>query len=132
MVVPEPKLPRLRNDVLEKLNASFPVFRDCLPLAIGIHKSIREKMPEIEKDQLRTAMKMHTRCTKYLKAISQGQIRFDIDGKPAGEVTAEQRLQSIQELKDRFRKGAERKIAEQQEKERQEKLMKLAEKFNTR
>ena len=59
-------------------------------------------------------------------------MRFDLDGNPMGEITAEQRLQSTEELKERFRKGTERKIAEQQEKERQEKLLKLAEKFNSR
>jgi hypothetical protein len=35
-------------------------------------------------------------------------------------------------LKERFRKAAERKKAEQEDKERQEKLQKLAEKFNQR
>jgi ProP effector len=124
--------PHPRNALLETLSSSFPVFRDCLPLAIGIHKAVKERLPDIDRDKLRTAMRIHTASTRYLKSLSNGQARFDLDGQPAGEVTAEQRQQATDELKERFRKGAERKKAEQQEKERQEKLLKLAEKFKPR
>lgn len=126
----KPRTPR--NAVLEALAAAFPVFRDGLPLAIGIHKAIRERQPDIDAARLRAAMKIHTASTRYLKALSQGQVRFDLDGNAAGEVTAEQRQQATDGLRERFRKGAERRKAEQVEAERQEKLTKLAEKFNAR
>jgi len=142
-----PKSPRLRNAVLERLVASFPVFRDGLPLAIGIHKTIRERLPDIEPQQLRAAMRIHTASTRYLKALSQADSRVDLDGGPAGEVTAEQRQQAVDSLRERFRGQAERhraaqllqkqakqqeQLAQQQERLRQEKLLKLAEKFNAR
>ena len=138
-----PKSPRPRNAVLETLVASFPVFRDCLPLAIGIHKTIRERLPEIEPQQLRAAMRIHTASTRYLKALSQAAVRVDLDGAPAGEVTAEQRQQAVDSLRERFRVQAERhraaqllqkqeQLAQQQERQRQEKLLLLAEKFNSR
>ncbi len=132
MTAPEHKPSRTRNATLEMLSATFPVFRDCQPLAVGIHKAIKEKLPDIDAGQLRAAMKIHTASTKYLKVLSQGGSRFDLDGNVAGEVTAEQRTQATDGLRERFRKGAERKKAEQQEKERQDKLLQLAEKFNTR
>jgi ProP effector len=120
------------NPVLATLVASFSVFRDVQPLAIGIHKSIKARLPDISDAPLRLALKAHTASTKYLKALASGEKRFDLDGNPAGEVTPEQRQQALDTIKDRFRKAAERKKAEQQEKERQEKLQKLAEKFNQR
>lgn len=114
------------------LIASFPVFRDCLPLAVGIHKALRERMPELNRNQLRTVLQMHTASTRYLKALSQGETRYDLDGAAAGAITAEQRQQALDTLRERFRKGAERRKAELQNQQRQEKLLKLAEKFNAR
>jgi ProP effector len=127
-----PKPRRPFSPVLETLSATFPVFRDGQPMAIGIHKAIKLRLPDISEGSLRMALKGYTASTKYLKAIANGKQRFDLDGNPAGEVTAEQRQQALETIKDRFRKAAERKKAEQEDKERQEKLQKLADKFNQR
>lgn len=81
-------------------------------------------------------MRMHTASARYLKALTNGETRFDLDGNAAGPVTAEQKQQALNTLRERFRKGAEqhkaRLLAQQQEQKRQEKLVKLAEKFNVR
>ena len=127
-----PKASRPSNPVLETLITTFPVFRNGQPLAIGIHKAIKARLPDIGEGSLRIALKGYTASTKYLKVIANGKQRFDLDGNPAGEVTAEQRQQALEMIKERFRKIAERKKAEQEAKERQEKLQKLAEKFNQR
>lgn len=70
--------------------------------------------------------------TRYLKVLSQADIRFDLDGAPAGEVTTEQRQQSLDALRDRFKKQADRHRAEELAKQQQEKLQQLAVKFNAR
>lgn len=128
-----PSLPRrIKSPVLATLSASFKVFRDCLPLAIGIHKAIKERLPEMDVQQLKVAMKMHTASTRYLKVLSQADTRFDLDATPAGEVTTEQRQQALDTLRDRFRKKAEQHKAEQLAKQQQEKLQQLAAKFNAR
>lgn len=125
-----------RNEVLETLSATFAVFQDYRPLAIGIHKAILERHPDIDLQQLRLAMRKHTSSMRYLKVITQSDTRFDLDGNLAGEITAEQKKQALDTLRERFRKGAEQKKAElqaqQQEQQRQEKLRQLTEKFNTR
>lgn len=120
------------NPVLETLAEKFAVFRDCRPLAIGIHKTIKARLPEIDDSALRVALKRHTASTKYLKAIANGSQRFDLDGQPTGDVTEEQRLQALTTIKERFRKVAEQKRQQQAEKEHQAKLQLLAEKFNRR
>ena len=135
--------PRSRNDILDTLSSSFKAFQDCLPLTLGIHQTIKERLPDINAQQLCVAMRIHTSSTRYLKALSQANTRFDLDGNPSGEVTEEQRKLASDTLLERFRKNAERHKAEaqakkqaqekeQQERLRQEKLLKLAQKFNTR
>lgn len=125
-----------RNAILDMLRATFPVFREHRPLALGIHKTIKERLPDLNAGQLRNAMRIHTMATAYLKSLATGDQRFDLDGQPAGAVTAEQKEQAATDLRERFKKGAERRKAEQRaEKEaeqRQEKLQQLAAKFNTR
>ena len=120
--------------VLISLRSTFSVFQECRPLAIGIHKAVLERIPGINPQQLRLAMRMHTASARYLKALTNGEIRFDLDGNAAGAVTPEQKEQALDTLRERFRKGAEqhkaRLLAQQQEQLRQEKLIKLAKKFN--
>lgn len=123
-----------RNPVPDLLRGTFPVFAEYRPLALGIHKAIKQRLPEINAQQLRSALHIHTASTRYLKMLSQENVRYDLDGAPAGEVTAEQRQQASETLRDRFKKKAEQqrqeRAARQQEDQRQEKLRKLADKFS--
>jgi ProP effector len=139
----EAKPKRPRNELLDNLITTYAVFRECKPLAIGIHKAISEKTPDIDRGQLRSAMKIHTAATRYLKALASAEVRYDLDGNAAGEVTAEQREQAATTLKERFKRDADRRKAEVAEKkkaaeelekaaQRQESLLKLAAKFNVR
>lgn len=123
---------RPSNMALDQLNAAFIVFRNCLPLAIGVHKAIRERLPDMNASQLRCALMTHTGSTRYLKAMSQGGARFGLDGEASGSVTPEQQQQALHTLKERFRKQAAQRKAEQAALEHQQNLQKLAEKFNTR
>lgn len=124
--------PNQRRQLLDRLYAQFPVFRDFQPLAIGIHKSLLERLPDLDKAAVRAALHFHTASTRYLKAIVQGAPRFDLDGNASGEVTPEQQTQAVTALRERFRKAAERRKAEEEARERQEKIEKLAQKFNSR
>lgn len=131
--------PVRRNALLERLQAEFAVFRDCLPLAIGIHKQLMERMPDLDKNKVRIAMHSHTASTRYLKALTEGAPRFDLDGQQVGEVTAEQQTVAVQTLRERLKKAAERRKAEDaeakrkvEEAQRQAKLQQLAEKFGKR
>ena len=132
-----------RNTLLDSLSSQFAVFRDCKPLALGIHKTVKERMPEIEAAPLRSAMKIHTASTRYLKALVTSKERFDLDGNVSGEVTDEQREVASTALRERFKKAAERRKADEQavktaqlekeaEQKRAEKLSQLAARFNNR
>ena len=129
---PSPAPRRQQNEVLATLTATFKAFGECLPLAVGIHKVIKERIPSIDQQQLRVALRIHTASTRYLKELSQSKFRFDLDGTPLGEVTEEQRRQAMEVLRGRFKKQADRHRTEELEKQQQEKLRLLAEKFNAR
>ena len=132
-----------RNTLLAALRAQFPVFRENKPLALGIHKVIKERLPDTDSKRLRFAMQTHTASTAYLKSLTHGGSRFDLDGSPVGEVTPEQQQQALEALRERFRKAAEqrrtelkaqedRRKAEERALEQKKKLLQLAEKFNSR
>ena len=116
------------GDVLKLLGQRFAVFREAKPLAIGIHKALMKLMPG------------HTGSTRYLKAVATGDDRYGLEGQVDGKITAEQKQQAADALRERFKKGADRRREEIKakqeeeraaalEKERQEKLQQLAQKF---
>jgi ProP effector len=139
MTPPAERPPGRRNALLDQLLAQYPVFREGKPLAIGIHKALLAEQPELDKAALRAAMLLHTRSTRYLKGIVAGAARHDLAGNPDGSVTDEQQAEAVATLRERIRKAAERRKNEEaarkadaEARQRQEKLAKLAEKFNAR
>lgn len=128
-----------RNALLDQLMERYPVFREGKPLALGIHKAVLAEQPELDKDAVRKAMRLHVQATRYLKGVVEGAPRYDLAGNPDGAVTAEQQEQAVTTLKERVRKASERRKAEAQAqkaeaevRQRQEKLNQLAQKFNSR
>ena len=121
------------RQLLKELQEKFPVFRDCQPLAIGIDKQLKERLPGLERKALRIALGMHTHSLRYLKATEKAPTRVDLDGQPAGELTPEHRSHAAEQVKERLQKQAEqRKLqrqAETQARQHAAKLGQLVEKF---
>lgn len=116
---PEPVAQNPRH-LLKTLQTQFPVFRDCLPLAIGIDKAIKLALPEVNKKALRIALSLHTHGNRYLRGMTKATERFDLEGSPAGEVTEEHRQHATDTLRERMKKQAdERRAAQKAERERQ-------------
>ena len=124
------------RSLLKNLHETYAVFRDHLPLAIGIDKQLLSKQPATDRKLLRIALGMHTNSLRYLKTMEKATHRFDIDAQSVAEVTEEHRKYASETLRERFRKEAERKkalrIAEEQERQRTQKLSQLVEKFSKR
>ena len=119
--------------LIKTLQEQYAVFRDYLPLAIGIDKQLQARQSELNRKTMRIALGLHTNSLRYLKSMEKATHRFDLDGNPGEEVSETHRAHAAEVLKERFRKDAERrraqKQAEQQEKERNQKLSQLVEKF---
>ena len=118
-----------RDPVLAELAATYAVFRDARPLAIGIHKSVMAAHPGFDKDAVRKTLQRHTASTRYLKAVAAGGARFGLDGQPSGEVTPEQKKLAGDGLRERFRKQAEQHREAEKAKQIQAKLHQLVDKF---
>ena len=119
--------------LLKDLQGRFDVFRNFSPLAIGIDKQLIAQEPDLNRKALRLALRSHTMSTRYLKEMQIASARLNLDGSAAGEVTDEARTHSGELLRERFKKQAEQRKAEQEaakaEQRRVEKLNQLAEKF---
>lgn len=139
----KPAAPASARTFLKTLHEQFPVLRDHRPLAIGIDKQLLAQQPELDRKLLRQAMRFHTSSTRYLKEMQIATVRFGLDGEPADPVTDEQRQHAAELLRERFKKVAEQRRAEEATKkaeeaaqraeaQRQEKLSQLAAKFGRR
>ncbi len=122
--------------LLKELQGKFTVFREYMPLAIGIDKQLRARLPELDRKVLRTALGIHTNSLRYLKGMEKATVRFDLDGNTADEVAETHRAHASEILRERFKKAAAQRKAEREAEEaaRQsaEKLNQLAAKFSHR
>ncbi len=121
------------RQLLKQLQDQFPVFRDCLPLAIGIDKQLLARLPALDRKDLRIALGIHTHSLRYLKTSAKATSRVDLDGHPAGEIIAEHRTHAGELVKERLKKqAAQRKAQREAEtlaRQHTEKLGQLVEKF---
>lgn len=127
--------------LLKEFQEKFEVIRESKPLAIGVDKQLFERFPEVSRRSLRTALGIHTNSIRYLKAMSNATVRYDLDGQEAGEVEPAHLEHAAKALKDRLKKDAERRKAQRKAEEekrkeeaavrkRQEKLEQLQAKFS--
>lgn len=75
--------PRPRHPVVEKLAGLYPaLFGDQpLPLKRGVFQDLMAAHPDaFEKNELKVALGLHTRSTRYLNAVAMGQSRHDLQG----------------------------------------------------
>ena len=79
---------------LARLAEAFPQtfvlekYRPHWPLKVGIAADIPARCPAVERRVLRVALSAYARRVMYLKGLVAGAARVDLDGNPAGEVTA--------------------------------------------
>lgn len=143
MEKPAPSHFQVARALLRELQEKYAVLRDAQPLAIGIDKQLIAQQPEISRKALRIALGIHTNSLRYLKAMKKADERFDLEGKPAGAVTEEQRAHAAAMLEERLKKDAEmrktqrqaqqaQKKAEEEAQRRADKLNQLAAKFSPR
>ena len=80
----QPKAPpRPRHPVVEKLAALYPALfgEQPLPLKRGIYQDLLAAHADaFDKAELKVALGLHTRSTRYLNAVSMGQPRHDLQG----------------------------------------------------
>jgi len=88
---------------MERWPKAFPQDPSAIkPLAIGIHREVIERLPEYPPGQIRKAiiLWLNPRKGAYLRALSAGGSRYDLEGNPRGEVSPEHREWAAKELAD--------------------------------
>src|SRR6478736_8218713 len=63
-------------------------YRPHRPLKVGIAADIPARCPAVERRVLSVALRVYARRVMYLRSLVAGAARVDLDGTPAGEVTA--------------------------------------------
>lgn len=75
---------------LATLREKYLVFRDSLPLRLGIYDDLLAASPEIDPKVLSKALLIHCNSQWYLNAVStEHSQRFDLDGNRVGPVSVE-------------------------------------------
>ncbi|CUA82153.1 MULTISPECIES: ProQ/FINO family protein [Gulbenkiania] len=77
--------------IADHIYGKFDVFKQFRPLALGIHESLIAALPQFDAALISRVVANHCRKPRYLKALARGGKRFDLAGKPTGQVTAEEK-----------------------------------------
>ncbi|GAB3762415.1 hypothetical protein GCM10028796_14050 [Ramlibacter monticola] len=95
------KAPRPVHPLLQKLFELYPGMFGArfLPLKVGVFEDLvaahAEALPAAE---LKVALGLHTRSTRYIEAVASGLARHDLQGKPVEPVAPEHVHHAILEL----------------------------------
>lgn len=138
---PAPSPAQAARAFLKELQANFTVFRNAMPLSIGIDKQLLARLPGTDRKVLRIALGIHTNSLRYLKSMEKAKERYNLDGNAEGEVSEAHRAHAAETLRERFRKEAEQRRAqkeaereaqraEEARRQSEEKLNQLAQKFS--
>lgn len=87
--------------VLQKLFELYPhLFGEhFLPLKLGIYQDLLAAQPQaFKRDELKGALGVHTRSSRYLQAVASGMRRHDLQGRAVEEVAPEHVFLAIAEL----------------------------------
>lgn len=98
---PGAKRARKPHPTLELLFGLYPDLFGArfLPLQRGVFQALLDKHPEaFQRDELKVALGLHTRSTKYLERVAAGDKRHGLDGQPVEEVAPEHVHHAILEV----------------------------------
>ncbi|MDP9044956.1 MAG: ProQ/FinO family protein [Pseudomonadota bacterium] len=85
-------------------------------MKLRIQVDIQARAPgRFTKQALSAFFRRHTGSTSYLIAITKAAHRFDLDGQPAGDITAEHRQAALDELARRRENQQSRRDLEEQQ-----------------
>jgi len=95
------KAPRPVHPLLQKLFEFYPRLFGArfLPLKVGVFEDLVAAHPEaLPPAELKVALGLHTRSTRYIEAVASGLPRHDLQGRPVEPVAPEHVHHAILEL----------------------------------
>lgn len=97
---PQPRARKV-HPALEKLFELYPKMFGArfLPLKLGVYQELLALHPdEFKKEDLKIALGLHARSTRYLEAVAAGEKRHDLNGVPVEDVSPEHVHHAILEV----------------------------------
>jgi ProP effector len=97
----QPQRTREVHPVLQKLFELYPKLFGAhfLPLKLGVFQDLLAAHPEaFKKDELKIALGLHARSTRYLECVAAGYPRHDLQGEPVEPVAPEHVHHAIMEV----------------------------------
>ena len=110
--------------LIRRFPKAFPKnYDDIRPLKLDIHADLIKLLPDIDPALLRRALANHTGRDGYLLALvhGRGDRRYDLDGRPAGDVTPEERAEALKRLEASTRRGQDKAARVREHEAREEK-----------
>lgn len=95
------RVPRAVHPVLQQLFDLYPKMfgAQFLPLKLGVFQDLLAQHPELfKRDELKVALGLHARSTRYLESVASGQQRHDLNGDPVEPVAPEHVHHAIMEV----------------------------------
>ncbi|MDO9403627.1 MAG: ProQ/FINO family protein [Polaromonas sp.] len=96
-----PQAGREVHPVLQKLFALYPAMFGArfLPLKLGVFQDLLALHPdEFKRDELKVALGLHARSTRYLESVAAGHQRHDLNAQPVEPVAPEHVHHAILEV----------------------------------
>lgn len=96
-----PQAARKVNPILERLFELYPTLFGArfVPLKLGVFEDLAARHPDVlPREELKVAMGLHARSTRYLESVAAGLPRHDLDGNPVEPVAAEHVHHAIMEV----------------------------------
>ena len=95
------RAPRAVHPVLQQLFDLYPKMFGAhfLPLKLGVFQDLLALHPELfKRDELKVALGLHARSTRYLESVAAGLQRHDLNGEPVEPVAPEHVHHAIMEV----------------------------------
>lgn len=95
------RAPRTIHPVLQQLFELYPKMFGAhfLPLKLGVFQDLLALHPELfKRDELKVALGLHARSTRYLESVAAGLQRHDLNGEPVEPVAPEHVHHAILEV----------------------------------
>jgi sRNA-binding protein len=70
-----------------------------MPVVVGIHRKIKQELPDLSMGRIHRAIANYVGGPTYLRNVVEGAPRVDLDGSPAGKVSAASQAYSTERLK---------------------------------
>ena len=97
-----------KREILAVLRKEYPVLTEYRPLKINIEVDLFERC-SLSRSKIKQGLRYYLRSREYLRVLTKGGLRYDLDGNPVGSVTIDDQQQAIQTLAQREAEELERK-----------------------